>query len=445
MTNMQAHLAPGTVLAGRYEIVRPLAEGGMGTVYLANDAKLQGRLWAVKEMPGGGNSEAQILAKLNHPNLPVLSDFFSEKGNDFLVMEYVEGETLEGVLKAQPSGVSERRLVWWALQICDLLAYLHNQNPPIIYRDLKPDNIIVTRGELVKLIDFGIARHYVGGKNRDTVAIGTPGFAAPEQYGSGQTDARSDIYSLGATLYYLATREDPANKPFQFKPPRSMNPALSPRFSEIITRAVELSPANRFQNVEELTQSLIALESAKTSPSTFLKKKGGGDFTVLEDSLDFGRIERQDQPVSKLQVKVKAGSLAVLDVATDQPWLRASPQRITQDTQVTVRVIGRLLPPGARHKGNVLVSGKGDKETIPILVTSKIAHLTSWGIALAAFLTALSMVPLAGFLGFLGMLSMYWTCPKEERGILNIFVAGASIFSAFWAVVGMAILLFGML
>ncbi len=268
-------LAPGTFLQSRYRIVRTLGVGGMGAVYLAQDMRLANRPVAVKELipdPSASPAEqaqaqqqfqweASTLASLDHPNLPRVSDHFTEGGKHYLVMDYVDGETLEDIINRTPGFPLESQVLNWAMQLCDVLTYLHSRQPPVIFRDLKPGNIMIDRSGTVKLIDFGIARLFKPGKTTDTLKMGTMGYAPPEQYaGRGQTDVRSDIYSLGATLHHLLTRRDPTQHPpfsFNTTPPRSLNPAVSPHVEATIMKALAHDRAQRFQTASEMKQSLL--------------------------------------------------------------------------------------------------------------------------------------------------------------------------------------------
>jgi serine/threonine-protein kinase len=263
-------LQPNAVLAGRYVIVRKVGGGGMGAVYLATDQRIPGKLWAIKEMSDAAitnpldkqravdafQREAQLLATLDHGNLPKVSDYFTEGGKHYLVMDFIQGRTLEQVLHGTPGFLAEDEVVRWALQLCDVLIYLHGRQPPIIFRDLKPANIMLDNDRRIKLIDFGIARSFQPGKSRDTQVMGTPGYAAPEQYGAGQTDARSDIYALGVTLHALLTGYDPSLSPFNLPPARNINPRLSSTVEAVIARATQADVTTRFQTAEETKQAL---------------------------------------------------------------------------------------------------------------------------------------------------------------------------------------------
>ncbi|MDF2661766.1 MAG: hypothetical protein K0Q94_4557 [Paenibacillus sp.] len=202
----------GTVFGGRYRIVRPLGEGGMSTVFLAEDTKLPGKKWAVKRTREYGISElsaareAAVLMKLSHPYLPHVVDFFppDEEGFSHLVMEYIDGVTLQQLFERNDGPLPVPALIRYSIQLCELLEYMHEmESGPIIFRDIKPSNIMIDTRDHVRLIDFGIARKQTADRHADTVPLGTIGFAAPELLERGYSDMRSDLYSLGATLYYL--------------------------------------------------------------------------------------------------------------------------------------------------------------------------------------------------------------------------------------------------
>ena len=270
MTPQTGMLQPNAVLTERYIIVRKVGGGGMGAVYQATDQRIQGKLWAIKEMSDAAitnpldkqravdafRQEAQLLAILDHGNLPKVSDYFTEGGKHYLVMDFVRGHTLEHVLHSAAGFLAEDEVVGWAIQLCDVLTYLHSRQPAVIFRDLKPANIMVDLEGRVKLIDFGIARLFQPGKGKDTQIMGTPGYAAPEQYGTGQTDGRSDIYALGVTLHQLLTGYDPSLSPFNLPPARNINSGISPTVEAIIARATQPEVTVRFQMAEEMKQAL---------------------------------------------------------------------------------------------------------------------------------------------------------------------------------------------
>lgn len=271
---------PGTILQDRYEIIKVLGCGAMGRVYLAHHLGLGELRVAIKELdihvdPEGlelaaaeFQREATILAHLDHPGLIRASDFFEEKGQCYIVMDYVAGPTLYEVLEQSPQPLPVARVLEWADQLCDGLEYLHSRTPPILHRDLKPGNILLDDLGRVRLVDFGISRFQGPGMLTATIlaGAGTPGFAPIEQY-SGGTDVRSDIYALGATLYYLMTREIPPNSVAilagdeTLAPPRQFNPEISLRLQEVLLKMLAVRREDRFANVGEARQALRRVSS----------------------------------------------------------------------------------------------------------------------------------------------------------------------------------------
>jgi len=259
-----------SLLARRYVILKNVGQGGMAAVYMATDTRSK-RTVAIKEMGQDGLSpeevqealdsfrfEAETLMRLRHPNLPRVYEQFSEDARHYLVMEFIDGETLEHRLgAANGAGLPEAEVLGWARQLCSAISYLHSQRPPIIFRDLKPSNIMVSRAGEIKLIDFGIARVFAPGRTRDTQVLGTPGYAPPEQYGKAQTDARADIYALGATLFQLLSGYDPANTPFALPPLHTRTPNVAPHVQLAIERATKLDRDARYQTIAAFDQDLL--------------------------------------------------------------------------------------------------------------------------------------------------------------------------------------------
>lgn len=254
----------GSVIDGKYEILREIGHGGMSVVYLAMDTHLN-KQWAVKEIKKNGSgkndeiivnsllAEANLMKRLDHAALPRIVDIIDNGVTIYVVMDYIEGESLDKILNeygAQP----EELVIGWAMQLCDALAYLHAQKPPIIYRDMKPANIMLKPEGNIKIIDFGIAREYKEQSLADTTVLGTKGYAPPEQY-SGQTDARSDIFALGMTMHHLLTGIDPRSGE-AYAPVRMWNPELSEGIELIIDKCVEPAPENRYQNCSDLLYDL---------------------------------------------------------------------------------------------------------------------------------------------------------------------------------------------
>lgn len=274
------------VLFDRYEITSVLGKGGMGTVYLAKDLRLSGKYWAIKEVYLEENqleefaSEAKMLVELDHPNLPKIIDYFTkDTGQTYLVMDYIKGQSLADMYEEKKYELPYAKVIKYSIQVCNLLDYLHAHKPtPIVYRDLKPSNIMIDEKDNVQLIDFGIARKFQEGKDADTVNIGTMGFAAPEQFESNrQTDHRTDLYSLGATMYYLLS-EGRYYISTQ-KPLREINTSLPEELYEIIHYFLQNEPSNRYQSAKEAKNDLMNLKitsklaKEKKEKSAPLKRK----------------------------------------------------------------------------------------------------------------------------------------------------------------------------
>jgi serine/threonine-protein kinase len=290
---MPIPLKAGEVLRGRYKVRRIIGQGGMGSIYLADDQRLEGRLCALKEVEHDRSlpidllreareqflREATVLARLDHPNLPKVSDFFSIGSRDYLVMDFVPGKDLRTLmLEARHAGtfLLEQDVLNWSSQLADALSYMHLQDPPILHRDIKPSNLKLTPSGLVKLVDFGLVKLLAPGEVTITVlqGQGTALYTPLEQYGgdSGHTDSRSDIYAFGATLYHLLTNQAPADArdrfldPDRLVPPRQINPGISPRTEKAILWAMSLHPDDRPQTVEIFQESLLGSYQPLTRP-----------------------------------------------------------------------------------------------------------------------------------------------------------------------------------
>jgi eukaryotic-like serine/threonine-protein kinase len=277
-------LKKGEVLRDRYKIREQIGQGGTGSIYLAEDTRLEGRLCALKEVEHNRAlptefieqareqffREASVLARLDHPNLPKVSDYFSDGPRDYLVMDYVPGKDLrERMLEARRNKtfLSENEVLRWAVQLADALNYLHQQDPPIIHRDIKPSNLKITPSGLIKLVDFGLVK--ILAPNEVTITIiqgqGTALYTPLEQYGGddAHTDIRADIFSFGATLYHLLTNEPPAEARKRFLDtrslalPRDINPNLNSRVEKAILWAMSLHPDDRPKTVIEFREALL--------------------------------------------------------------------------------------------------------------------------------------------------------------------------------------------
>jgi serine/threonine protein kinase len=278
-------LTPQSQLQGRYSIIATVGEGGMSFVYKAIDRQYKNRLVAIKEMSLSHyqspakrrkaeelfHREAEILSHLSHPHLPQVYDFFNENGRSYLVMEFIKGKTLGQLLtESTTPWLPTEKVLDYAFQLCDALSYLHQQTPPIIFRDLKPANVIVTTQGRVYLIDFGIARIFKQGLDHDTQNFGTPGFASPEHYGKGQTGPWSDLYSLGATLHYCLTGKDPrSNTPtlFDFLPAYHHNPQVPLDLSNLIQRLVATKGDQRPPDAKTVQHELLSIQKQLSNPT----------------------------------------------------------------------------------------------------------------------------------------------------------------------------------
>lgn len=256
----------GSVVDGKYKILSKIGQGGMSTVYLALNERAN-KSWAVKEVRKDGVSdfevikqsqivETNLLKKLNHPNLPSIIDVIDKEDCFLIVMDYIEGNPLSDALKAKKR-LDCDDVIEWAKQLCDVLEYLHTRKPAIIYRDMKPGNVMLRPDGSVMLIDFGIAREFKEQNVEDTTCLGTRGYAAPEQFGGrGQTDARTDIYCLGATIYHLVTGHNPSDPPYEMYPIRHWDPSFSSGLEKIIQKCTQRNPEDRYQSCAELLYAL---------------------------------------------------------------------------------------------------------------------------------------------------------------------------------------------
>ncbi len=284
--NQTGRLAPQSMLKQRYLIVGPAGRGGMSAVYQAVDTQAGNHRVAIKEMSQGHlnpdeltdatarfQQEAVLLSSLHHPNLPRIYDAFSEHGRSYLVMEYIDGKTLLQMLKDSASHqLPVAQVLNYASQLCEVLSYLHAQNPPIIFRDLKPANVMVKDNGRVMLIDFGIARFFKEGQAQDTIFLGSPGYAPPEQHGLSQTNPRSDLYALGATLHCCLTGRDPflANDRFAFPPVHQLNPLVPIELDQLIQRLVSMDERQRPTSAIEVQQELLKIKQHAAEPTTGL-------------------------------------------------------------------------------------------------------------------------------------------------------------------------------
>jgi len=329
-------LKPDTVLRGRYKVVSVVGQGGMGAVYRAEDLRLEGRICAVKEVrpdPDATSAalsqsheqfhrEATTLARLDHPNLPKVSDTFHEDGREYLVMDFVEGQDLRQAMeekRAEGEFLDERRVLRWMHQLCDALTYLHSRNPPVLHRDIKPSNIKLTPTGLIKLVDFGLVKLLATDQARTVTVLqgrGTAAYTPLEQYGgdTGHTDARSDIYSLGATLYHLLTNQPPADAKQRFldpgvlTPPSARNPHISPSVERAILAAISMHPSERPQTIAEFREML---QTGSLIWSWATVEQNPSLLSLVVESADWERALRENRDLVWLAIGVATVSLIV--------------------------------------------------------------------------------------------------------------------------------------
>ena len=330
---MALPLNNGEVLRGRYKVRERIGQGGTGSIYLADDIRLEGRLCALKEVEHDRSlppkifeeareqfmREATVLARLDHPNLPKVSDFFSDENRDYLVMDYVPGEDLRTLMldaRRQKTFLREDVVLGWVNQLANALTYLHKQDPPLIHRDIKPSNLKLTPAGILKLVDFGLVKMLAPDEMTITViqGQGTILYTPLEQYGSDgtHTDVRSDIYSLGATMYHLLTGQAPADArkrflhPESLLPPREINSAISKRTERGILRAMMLHPDERPDSVEDMRLFLLGQKEIITNPLPQLHQQPPA--VTWQDALT--------QPVEQILMWVTGAMLLLSFLAT---------------------------------------------------------------------------------------------------------------------------------
>ena len=281
---MSSTIEDTIILRDRYKLTNIVGQGGMGSVYRAEDLRLPGRLCAIKVVKPDPDAteeamaqeqaqflqEASILAQLDHPGLPKVSDFFAENGRDYLVMDYVPGHDLRELLIEQQGPLAEKDVLGWAEQICNALSYLHRQDPPVLHRDIKPANIKLTPDNRIKLVDFGLVKLLATDDNRTITVVqgrGTALYTPLEQYGGdgGHTDVRTDIYALGATFYHLLTNVPPPDakarflRPGDLSPPATLDSNISTYVSDAIMWAMEMHPDDRPEDIEAFRRVLFGI------------------------------------------------------------------------------------------------------------------------------------------------------------------------------------------
>lgn len=424
----------------------------MGSVYLATDTRLP-RQWALKELIQNSQdeaerlqaeqsfvAEAQILSGLNHPSLPRVVDFFQENGRHYLVMDYVEGTTLEQVLEKGPLSAGE--VIRLGVQMCEALEYLHGQAQPVIFRDLKPANIILTRSGKPMLVDFGIARVFRQGAGTDTRALGTPGYAAPEQYGRGQSDHRTDLYALGATLHHCLSGSDPGESPFQFASLENVSEELN----RLILRAVSLKPEDRFQNAVDFRQALEGVERRsgvlpKSSKTSELSPDVAVPVAALSDgfhpgTISLGRLDWGGQARASLvlQGKVKG------KLRSDSKWLKVTPAKVNgENVALAVYADTRVLDEGGKVAGLIRLDGGAQVSPLRVELEVLPRKVPAWAYPAAVFLILWSILPLVGLVTTPLMFATAWSAPRRKRGGLSFMAWVSAFFTLSWATVGVVI------
>ncbi len=353
------------LLKNRYEILGILGKGGMGNVYKVSDRLNKGRTYAAKELIWGMlpsakigetlslfRAEARMLSRLSHPNLPRVHDYFNLPGRHYIIMDYVKGKTLERILDARKGKpVDEHLALSWALQICRAMHFLSVQKPPVVFRDLKPSNIMIDRNGKVKLIDFGIARYFKEGRTTDTYIYGTPGYAAPEQYGTGQTDIRSDIFSLGATLHHCLTGRNPLKDPGMYPDPQLLNPRVSRGTAKIIRTALEQDPDRRYQTALDMKQAVQSvLRTIETYPrgvDSVIHAEAGRPITLPW----WRKTSWVSVPKMALGCSGTTGTLS-----SDDRWLHPRPRAFDHgSSQLLFRVDNGKLRMGREYRPHIII------------------------------------------------------------------------------------------
>lgn len=323
----------GTILDGKYEILKLIGKGGMSYVYLAIDNRLN-KQWAVKEVRNNIANvdvfierlvkETNILKKIDHPVIPRIVDILHENDVVYIVMDYVEGRTIADILREEGAQTQEK-VVSWGIELAGALSYLHSMEPPIIYRDMKPSNVMLRPDGSIKLIDFGTAKEFDVENLADTTALGTRGYAAPEQFGDsngrGQynTDARTDIYSLGATLYHMVTGKNPSEPPYEMKPIRYWDPQLSQGLEKIIKKCTEMDPNKRYANCEELLYDLENYDHLDKRYTRSLWRRIGcwgitvAAVIVFSVLIGYGKHGKQEMLLKEYESMMNAAELSMME------------------------------------------------------------------------------------------------------------------------------------
>lgn len=473
----------GTILQERYKIVKILGHGGMGAVYLAEDQRLPTK-WAIKEMKKEGlseeeraeavelfQSEARLLSDLRHRNLPRIVDFFEQDTQLYLVMDYVEGQTLESRLAAT-GPLSVNFALELCLQIADVLDYLHTRDNPIVFRDFKPGNVMLTPNDEVKLVDFGIARVFKKGASTDTKALGTPGYAAPEQYGKGQSGPRTDLYAFGATIHHVLTGRDPTDEPFQFPPLRDFRQDLPAEFVSMLESCLQLKAEQRPDSafavkrvLEQLlgstgstaltagrptTTRLDQTDAAPTPALAHTQSMASAVGTMPIASSAVGSAspaatlpkvtfspktltikELAQGETATLRIRIKADQAITL--VPNSPHIKIFPEQIGPgNTTATVTVDSKELSLGSLFSGAIEVN---DIDELALPVEARIAAPKASTGTLAGMITLaiLTLIPLLNFATTVIAGIVMFSTPKSQRSSLKIPWRLTLLFTFCWS------------
>ncbi|MHC9539132.1 MAG: protein kinase [Vulcanimicrobiota bacterium] len=426
-------LNAGELLKERYRIVRLLGKGGLSYVYEVEDLILPKR-WALKEFHPRNLSpeemvqvreqfrrEVELLSRLVHPRLPAISDSFTFNERDYMVMELIEGKTLLELIEGRAEPFPEAQVKEWTEEILDVLEYLHGQNSPVIYRDIKPQNIIISPEAGVRFIDFGIARLFNPVKEQDTIFMGTPGFSPPEQFRQRQTDCRSDIYSLGATMHYLLTLKDPGTNPFDFEPLSLSNKTVSPLMEKIVQKALEIKAEKRFQSATDMKK---VLQGAMAFEDLFAQS-----FLILEPrEIHFIDIDPLVNNEIQLVIKNSTQTPVKGTVTSNHKGLNVSPEHFNATlSKITVTPSRREFPRGEKVITSVVISTENNKTTVPVTVFYKPTFWKGLSPALASVI--FFIIPVLSGLCWM----LYLIEPAEaSSAAVMILMALASLCAAFF-------------
>jgi serine/threonine protein kinase len=478
-----------TLLEGRYKIVKILGQGGMGAVYLAEDQRLPTK-WAIKEMKRDGlsaqelqdaaqlfHTEAKLLSQLRHRNLPRIVDFFQREEQLYLVMDFIEGETLEARI-ARDGPIPLPFALDLCLQISDVLDYLHTRDDPVVFRDFKPGNVMLTPQDEVKLVDFGIARIFSQDKSKDTQALGTPGYAAPEQYGKGQSGPQTDLYAFGATIHHALSGRDPTPEPFQFPSLAQFRQDLPPELVALIEACLSLKPGDRpesaFAIKRQIEQMLGQTGSSSlagrptttrlgpsptvpmaTAPGTLPLPSSaapevssttssvgatapsatgpmitpGHSVAFMPNVLSFKDLAVGSKATARLRIK----TLQPINLVCSSPNLSVAPTKLDIGTStVMVTLDSKGLEGGSIYRAHVEVQ-EVEEADLPVE-----AHLArpraSTAVQMTAVLLAIcTLVPFLNYLCTVVMSVMILSTPKPQRPSLRIPWRLSLFFSICWS------------